>query len=66
MTINKDNLPLVSIGIPAFNRPYELKNLVESIINQSYQNIELIIADDNSNNSECFKLIIQNYSKTQE
>lgn len=44
------NKPLVSIGIPTYNRPNECSRALISIINQSYENIEVIISDNSENN----------------
>lgn len=43
--------PLVSILIPAFNRPKYFKIALESAINQTYGNIEILIGDDSTNDS---------------
>jgi glycosyltransferase involved in cell wall biosynthesis len=48
MNNNHLNNSLVSVYIPTFNRVKLLKRAVESVIKQSYPNIELIIVDDNS------------------
>lgn len=40
--------PLVSVVIPAYNRPDTLKLAIESVLEQSYPNIEIIICDDSS------------------
>lgn len=40
--------PLVSIYIPTHNRSCLLKKAVESVLNQSYKNIEVLICDDGS------------------
>ncbi len=48
--INEENnkLPLVSILIPAYNQTKYLKEALESAINQTYSNIEIIIGDDST------------------
>jgi len=43
---------LVSIAMPIYNRPIEMIRALESILNQSYLNFELIISNDNSPNPE--------------
>lgn len=42
------NLPLVSILIPTYNQTNYLKEALESAINQTYPNIEIIIGDDST------------------
>ncbi|MBT2291613.1 glycosyltransferase [Paenibacillus albidus] len=46
---SKDMHPLVSILIPAYNRPYYLELALQSAIYQSYKNTEIIIGDDSTN-----------------
>ena len=41
-------LPLVSVLIPAFNHEKFVTRAIKSVINQSYNNMELIIIDDGS------------------
>jgi len=38
--------PLVSVGIPAYNRPEGLKRTLESITGQTYRNLEIIVSDN--------------------
>ncbi len=38
--------PLVSIGIPAYNRPDTLKKTLQCIKDQTYPNLEIIVSDD--------------------
>ena len=40
--------PLVSIGLPTYNRAATLARAIESALNQDYQNIELLISDNAS------------------
>lgn len=39
--------PLVSVVIPTFKRPEMLSRAVESVLNQTYANIEIFVVDDN-------------------
>lgn len=41
-----NNLPLVSIVVASYNNGQYLEECLESAVNQTYQNIEIIIADD--------------------
>lgn len=58
--INKDE-PLISVIIPLYNSERYIKETLESVINQTYRNIEVIIIDDNSNDSGLD--IVKNYCK---
>lgn len=40
--------PLVSAIIPSYNRPLRTQRAIDSVSNQSYPNIELIVVDDGS------------------
>jgi glycosyltransferase involved in cell wall biosynthesis len=51
--------PLVSILIPTYNRPAFFKIALESALNQTYKNIEIIIGDDSTN--EQTQQLIQPY-----
>ncbi len=68
--------PLVSVLIPAFNHEDYVQESIKSVINQSYENIELIVIDDGSSDftwkkilelkAECEKRFISVCFKTQD
>ena len=39
---------LISIIIPTYNRSYFLEEAIKSVLNQTYQNFELIVVNDGS------------------
>ena len=45
---NNANLPLVSIIVPIYNMENSIANCVQSLIDQDYSNIEIILIDDGS------------------
>ena len=45
---NNPNMPCVSIGLPVFNGELYLRDALESLLNQSLTDIELIIGDNGS------------------
>jgi glycosyltransferase involved in cell wall biosynthesis len=51
-------MPLVSILIPTYNRPGYFKAALDSALNQTYGNIEIIICDDSRNDDT--KHLIEN------
>ena len=52
--------PLISVLMPAYNSELYIAEAIESILNQSYQNIELIIFDDGS--SDNTRQVIQSFN----
>jgi glycosyltransferase involved in cell wall biosynthesis len=40
--------PLVSVGIPAYNRPESMERAVRSVLGQTHQDLEVILSDDAS------------------
>ena len=45
------DLPLVLVGVPTYNRLEKLKKTITYLLNQSYQNIEVIVSDNHSDDS---------------
>ena len=44
--------PLVSVIIPTYSRPTYLRRCLESVLNQTYKNIEIFVVDDNNPETE--------------
>ncbi len=41
-------IPMVSVVIPTYSRPTFLNRCIDSVLNQTYKNIEIIVVDDNN------------------
>ena len=50
----KNDIPYFSICLPAFNMESYIKKVILSILNQSFQDFEIIIVNDNSNDKTEF------------
>ena len=61
MNMYSQNKQLVSIIIPSYNYGEYISKAIESVINQTYNNWELIIIDDGSNDNSL--AIIKNFCK---
>ncbi|MCH5299776.1 MAG: glycosyltransferase family 2 protein [Ruminococcus sp.] len=56
-------LPLISVIVPVYNREKTIKKCINSIISQTYSNIEIIIVDDGSTDNslkKCKELSVSN------
>ena len=53
------NMPKISVVIPTHNRASFLKKAIESVLRQSYTNLEVIIVDDNSTDNT--KEVVNSY-----
>lgn len=54
--MNQSNPPLVSVVIPCYNHESFVQDSIQSVIDQTYQNIELIIIDDGSKDGSVDKI----------
>ena len=43
--------PLISIILPTYNGSHLINEALESLVNQTYPNVEILISDDNSNDN---------------
>lgn len=46
--INVENMPLISIIVPCYNSERYLKRCIDSLLEQTYQNFELLLINDGS------------------
>lgn len=51
-----ENCPKVSVIIPTYKRPDKLDRAIESVLAQTYQNVDVIVVDDNEPDTEGRKL----------
>ena len=56
--------PLISVCIPAFNRPEFIGDLLETIVTQSFNNFEVVICEDNSPRTLEVEKAVQKYVDT--
>lgn len=59
MLTKKSHQPLVSIILPTYNREKYLNQSIDSVLNQTYNNWELLIIDDGSNDKTLS--LVKNY-----
>src|SRR5882724_1301878 len=62
VVVNMQSTPLVSIGIPTYNRPQGLNAALEVIVGQTYRNLEIIISDNCSPDPDV-KAIAEEWTK---
>src|SRR6516165_2038844 len=58
---DRDDLPLVSVIIPAYNSAAHIRETLESVLSQTYHNFEVILINDGSPDTEEFERAIAPY-----
>lgn len=58
-TYSAELFPLVTIMIPTFNRPQYFEIALNSVLNQTYRNLDIVVSDDGTNNQT--EMLIQKY-----
>jgi len=58
-------LPIISVGVPCYNNPEGLRRLLDSLLSQTYSNIEIIVSDNCSEDTHVGE-IGKEYSKRDE
>jgi len=61
LELEKETQPLISVVIPLYNAEKYISETIESVIHQTYQNWEMIIVDDCSNDRS--RIIVKEYKK---
>lgn len=56
--MNKENLPLITVAVPVYNGEPYIKKCLDSIKNQTYQNIEVIVSENHSSDKS-YDLIME-------
>lgn len=64
MTKKDCSIPLISVIVPVYNIEHYLERCIESIITQTYANLEIILVDDGS--TDCSGKICDEYAKKDE
>lgn len=59
------DIPLVTVGIPTYNRPQGLERTLKCILAQSYQNLEIIVSDNCSTDPSVLPILERYASQDQ-
>ena len=65
MKLDSEQRPLVSIGIPTYNRPVLLRRAINCVLNQTYKNLEITVSDNCSTDPDV-KAVLDEYRNKDE
>lgn len=57
----EERSPLVTVGIPTYNRPKGLERTLQCILSQTYRNIRVIVSDNSSTDTDVLS-VLQRYA----
>lgn len=57
--------PLITVGIPTFNRPSGLANTLSRVTGQTYKNLEILVSDNASDDEAAVKQVIEKHQGDQ-
>lgn len=60
---NEEKKPKVSVLLTTYNRPKFLRTAIDSVLQQEYQDFELIILDDNSDDPEQKQILMDYWNR---
>lgn len=63
MKMEKIMAPTISVCVPAYNRPDTLSELIKTVLDQEYDDYELIVCEDDSPRSDEIRNIVEDYIK---
>ncbi len=55
--------PLVTVGIPTYNRPQGLRETLRRVLGQTYRHLEVIVSDNGSTDTEGVRSVLAEFSK---
>lgn len=59
-----NKIPLVTVGMPSYNKPEGVRKTLGYITNQTYSNLEIIISDNNSVNKKEIVAVVNEFKKS--
>ncbi|MGE3683337.1 MAG: glycosyltransferase family 2 protein [Bdellovibrionales bacterium] len=60
-TMAQESTPLITVGIPTFNRPEGLARTLARIIGQTYTHLEILVSDNHSDDARAVEEVLARY-----